>query len=608
MPGLAVSLSKRPLGQEHHAEIAATLNKLRHGPNYRSLSLLETEYANISFTAYPDYPRLRLTIDNWDVFIEGAVYNLDQNSITHGIRPVLEQFDRRDMNSTQEPIARFLTDADGDFVVIAYRKADSAVLLFSDALGRLPLFYREDDNSLIIAREPKFISLNVADSTVDKLGLAQFLTFGYFLGDRSLHKKIKRTPPACFFAFNPADRSWQMGELKVWDFSGNKSSATFDKLVDDAREYLITATADRMRHRQSRPALALSGGLDSRAVLGAMLKSSRDIFIHTCNSPREAVNHDVSLAQQLASELQLKWTLFPQPDPSLTDFLRIVRHQEAGSSTVMALTIEHYRFVLDKVGQASALFTGDCAGHLKYPVTPPRKLRDLSDAAHFIIESSHCIAPATVERLCGVSAETVIQSLIALLEQYPESEPAAKYVHFRLLGRIYRHTLEAEDRIRFFIWSAAPLWHQSLFRLANDLPEEYKQDYRFITALLESLDPRLVQVPYAGVKFKVPFKWMPVYSKLDRFLKGRQWLLQPVRRVLLSGASKPETNRELTSHLLKSLDNIDTLPESFNPDATKEFLSEPDTRINFHLVATAVLSALDSENRYSKRFPADIPF
>jgi len=127
----------------------------------------------------------------------------------------------------------------------------------------------------------------------DKHAVFEFLKFQRLFGDKTLDQSSKMLPPATVLIFDK--RTQQITQERYWSPGFEKSndsvSATASKLADATRQSIRAKTAG-----VENVGLLLSGGMDSRVVLGA--------FDHTqpptTLTVGEYENNEVAVARELA--------------------------------------------------------------------------------------------------------------------------------------------------------------------------------------------------------------------------------------------------------------------------------------------------------------------
>jgi asparagine synthase (glutamine-hydrolysing) len=159
----------------------------------------------------------------------------------------------------------------GMFAFAIWDAARGRLLLARDRVGKNPLYWRSDGDSLAFASELKSLVLDPADRPeVDPVALHHYLTYQYVPAPWSIYRGIRKLPPGSLLV-------WQggaTGERRYWraDFTP-RPVISEERECRRLRELLLEAT--RLRMVGERPlGVFLSGGIDSSAVVAAMARVS----------------------------------------------------------------------------------------------------------------------------------------------------------------------------------------------------------------------------------------------------------------------------------------------------------------------------------------------
>jgi asparagine synthase (glutamine-hydrolysing) len=146
------------------------------------------------------------------------------------------------------------------------------LLLARDRLGKKPLFYAHRGGCLWFASEAKSILQDPAiPRDVDVRAVDAFLHSLYVPAPRSAFAALRKLPPAHTLTWEDGD----VGVRRYWKLSYASRQPPVDEaeLHEALRDKLLDATALRMRSDVPLGAL-LSGGIDSSAVVAAMVRTS----------------------------------------------------------------------------------------------------------------------------------------------------------------------------------------------------------------------------------------------------------------------------------------------------------------------------------------------
>ncbi len=194
----------------------------------------------------------------------GEFYNvnrLDKNGI--------EESDEQVALSLYEKLGdEFVTRLNGAFVIAIWDKVRHQLLIANDRFGLYPLFYTCYAGRLIFAPEMKGI---LCDETfprkLDLTALAQYMRFQHLLGERTFFEGIQLLPHASLLIYDLSTASYSVKPYWTFDNIPYRPKVSFDEAVEEAGR-LMRCAVQRLSGDSYRPGVYLSGGLDSRVILG----------------------------------------------------------------------------------------------------------------------------------------------------------------------------------------------------------------------------------------------------------------------------------------------------------------------------------------------------
>jgi asparagine synthase (glutamine-hydrolysing) len=162
----------------------------------------------------------------------------------------------------------FVAALNGAFILALWDRRKRRLLIANDRLGLFPLYYAQTAQGLAFASGVRGLLADPAVSKgVDRTAIAEFLTFDHVLGQRTLLSAVSLLPQATVLTF--ADG--RMALRRYWTpmFPGSYPVYREAEYVEEASALLRQAVERQAPH--GRPAaILLSGGLDSRAILGVL--------------------------------------------------------------------------------------------------------------------------------------------------------------------------------------------------------------------------------------------------------------------------------------------------------------------------------------------------
>ncbi len=164
----------------------------------------------------------------------------------------------------------FFRELNGVFVAAVWDARRRSLTLMNDRFGMKPLYYAGRPGALVFGPELKSLLADPDVSRdVSKRGVAQFLHFGQYLNNDTLLDSVRVLPAAGWLTYQPdddrltLDRYWRLEADAAVDSSRVDEAGAFDR-IDEAFKRAV----DRRTEGNHELGLSLSGGLDSRLILG----------------------------------------------------------------------------------------------------------------------------------------------------------------------------------------------------------------------------------------------------------------------------------------------------------------------------------------------------
>jgi asparagine synthase (glutamine-hydrolysing) len=165
----------------------------------------------------------------------------------------------------------FFRELNGVFVAAIWDARERSMTLVNDRFGMKPLYYSARPGALIFGPELKclLVDPDVARD-VSKRGVAQFLHFGQYMNNDTLMDAVQTLPAAGWLTYHPdedrltLDRYWRLEADAAIDPGRVDEASALDR-IDEAFKRAV----DRRTEGNHELGLSLSGGLDSRLILGA---------------------------------------------------------------------------------------------------------------------------------------------------------------------------------------------------------------------------------------------------------------------------------------------------------------------------------------------------
>jgi len=186
-----------------------------------------------------------------------------------------EGFDLRDASYPELALcayrafgSMFASYLEGVFIIALWDSGRRRFVLTNDRFGLCPTFWAHFDSRLVFAPEVKGILSDPGFAKrLDKTALAQYMRFQHLLGERTFFEGIQMFPSASVMQYDlraglcQVEPYWSLGDIPA------RESVAFDDAVAETG-YLLRRAVNRLAEGPYRLGVYLSGGLDSRTILG----------------------------------------------------------------------------------------------------------------------------------------------------------------------------------------------------------------------------------------------------------------------------------------------------------------------------------------------------
>ncbi|MFL6449631.1 MAG: asparagine synthase-related protein [Bryobacteraceae bacterium] len=173
-----------------------------------------------------------------------------------------------------------------------------SAVLFNDRFGMHRLCYHEANDGFYFAGEAKAIlAVRPELRSIDSTGLAEFVSCGAVLENRTIFEKIHALPPASAWVFQNGSLQRKSSYFHPSEWEGQE---TLDResYYNELRE-TFTRNLPRYFTGQERMGMSLTGGLDTRMILAARNAAPGSLPCYTFGSMFRK-NQDVRVASRVA--------------------------------------------------------------------------------------------------------------------------------------------------------------------------------------------------------------------------------------------------------------------------------------------------------------------
>lgn len=197
--------------------------------------------------------------------------------------------------------AELLNKLNGVFNFAYYDPTSEALTVVNDRYGFMPLYYYYDQGVFIFASEVKSILQIVEQQEIDWESCADFLYIGHMMGQKTLFRHIYALESAQMLTYS----SGKLNITRYHDFTKTTTLAHEEVSVKTLIKLFREAVQSRVRREHPNTVL-LSGGFDSRFVLGALHTLDVSPNVVSLEHASEKHGADGKLAVLLANALRLE--------------------------------------------------------------------------------------------------------------------------------------------------------------------------------------------------------------------------------------------------------------------------------------------------------------
>ncbi len=391
----------------------------------------------------------------------------------------------------------------------------NSITICNDCIGIYPLYYYIKNKELIISTDIYWMAFAKSDAEIDEVGLLQ-KTLGSenaTIGSRTILKNVKRVLPGenINFSLNTSIEVQKKYDNTLFKIDDNYTlnKASLEKYWDN-----YTKEINYLLNNDQEDFIALSGGMDSRILLGAIPSKIK----LSCLTYGEQNNYEVSIARRLAKTKKYSFNSYYDPDlyfPPLKTFNKYIRESES-------LRIASWLEILENIDNHSNsyLLLGDMC-----EVLPARNIKKYASKnkrianffSHFILKQLPKFTKSDSENfehwknkilnseLKRLTSEKILN--LSLSIDYDKLIREMKKDYEEIFFRIESHNLPySELYSELFSWytharvpmgqqvltcnqkfkAVCPPMSTGILRLSSGIHPKYRMNYRFMNKLFKN--------------------------------------------------------------------------------------------------------------------------
>lgn len=403
-------------------------------------------------------------------------------------------FRREDLANLQNAVANgdwSVPDrASGTYCAAFFDKASRKLTLLADHFGVRPIYYWVGDEYVVFSTALRVLeALQVVPKRADTAGLMEYAAFHFSLADRTPFADIKTIREA--EAVTITTQGVVAKRYRWWPnlpgFSGSLQESP-----ELAHTEFTHAVRRRLGHDR-KVAAFLSGGLDSRAVVGCL--SEQRVTVHTANCSRPNTQDEV-FGQMIAEALGTRHQQIGQRPNAVAEWLAAVEASDQAP--------EHRNMIWGGDGGSVGL------GHVYLTerlMILMREGKTEAAAEQFLCHNRlgltlGALHPGEAARL----AELPKAGIVAELERLAECPDPGRRMHlFLMLNDQRRHMAEHFENIDIKrIELQLPFFDARFMAVILSLPIDSCLYHRFYLEWLGQFSPAVTSVPWQAYPGHLP--------------------------------------------------------------------------------------------------------
>lgn len=187
-------------------------------------------------------------------------------------------------------------DVDGSFLYLEISK-NGEVVVFSEREGLIPIYYRAIDGHIVITTRCDILFNYYTKDKIDYSALYDYLRYGVLIGDHTFSIQIKLLQGGS--RLHLLNKAIDVEKLYFFHHDSENEESDSSILYEQLNNAYVNAIIKRIDRPIDEISVFLSGGMDSRMVVGALNSCAEDLKA-TCISFGLPKSEEVDIARKVA--------------------------------------------------------------------------------------------------------------------------------------------------------------------------------------------------------------------------------------------------------------------------------------------------------------------
>lgn len=394
----------------------------------------------------------------------------------------------------------FVRDLNGPFICVIAEPEEGRVQIMNDRYGLLPLNYALSGGSLLYATHLEaLLAYRGLSRRVDSSAILDFFAFGRLYGDRTFLESVSVLPSGAILDYSRG----QCEITRYWDYPyapdyTHDETWFVERLVQTWREAVSLRLEGSHQY-----GIALSGGLDSRSIVGGIPAIRRSEVSAISHGPSDC--DDVRMAEAVAHAAGLPFERIDLPNSLILETPSEAVRMTDGVDYIgvnflpklsRQLREDGMDVIFHGIGPDTFLAGDVFGGYHSDLLKLPAEVRD-----DYLYRKWRFFSDDELNRLLLPEFRTRISSkprvsFDAAIAGITDTDPLDRSAHFDLLTHHRRLAVMGLRLYRTALEVAVPAFDNAWVDVALQIPTEFRANYRIYRKFLARLAPDLAMIPY----------------------------------------------------------------------------------------------------------------
>jgi asparagine synthase (glutamine-hydrolysing) len=234
-------------------------------------------------------------------------------------------------------------------------------------------------------------------------------------------------------------------------------------------------------------------------------------------------------------------------------------------------------------------FTGNEGNVLMPDQRPKKNIRSINGLLNYILSENAIFSCNQIEKLVGVKADVIKESLLLHVNKYPELNYNQKYVQFVFSENCLKLQFEGEDRNRFYFWTVAPFYSSQFFYYVMNIPDRQKKYYKLYREFFNVISPETANIKNSNWNFPITSNRVYTNEFAKIILQNLpNFIRQALRRKYAPAKMRFRPNINLIDFIKECFDTSSLVSEFISRSETFRIINNNCNELQFYSLLTLI--------------------